>query len=161
MDKMCKDNKLKKKIIRAHTLKGEKSEVYKYFDQQHGPQQRYQVSDDFVIEFAIITFLAKLNKETRQVCDPRRVLAHMSLAQALYDTLENPAEPGIQLLRTMLQEYGENGFYKTEPAQRTNIKLALDDLMALTIRSAVVGVNVEKVECEVHNVSITKSRSVL
>ncbi len=37
MDKMCKDNQLNKKIIRAHTLKGEKSEGYKYFDRQHSP----------------------------------------------------------------------------------------------------------------------------
>jgi superfamily I DNA and/or RNA helicase len=54
----------------------------------------------------------------------------------MYDTLENSAEPGMRRLRTMLQEYGEHGFHNTESAQRTSIKLALNDLMALTIRSA-------------------------
>ena len=137
---LCKLNGLgSKKIIRAHSLKGEKSEVYKYYDELLPYEDRYQISDALVAEFATVAYLAELTEKNRRIRargDPRRVLAHMSLAQAMYDTLETETAPNLVNLRAGLQEYGIDGFAGTLSEQRTEIKLALNELMARTIASA-------------------------
>ena len=66
-----------KEIIRAHTLKDEKTEVYKYFDHQGQPQQRFQVSDAFVAQFTALDYLRSISLEhqaTRTRGDPCQIL---------------------------------------------------------------------------------------
>ncbi|KIM96281.1 hypothetical protein OIDMADRAFT_58618 [Oidiodendron maius Zn] len=128
-----------KVILRAHTLKAEKREVYRYFDPQGKPQKRFQVSDEFVAEFATLGLLNKLDmdyKATRARGDPRRVLVEMSVAQAMFNKLDNAETGPLVGLRCLLRDHGDNGFYDTDVATRTNIKLQLDDLMARTLQEA-------------------------
>ena len=138
LEALCTEYGLRKSIIRAYSLKGEKSQVYKYFDDQLGPQTRYAISDTFVTEFATVAYLAELNKSTQAIRDrgdPRRTLQDMSLSAAMYRTLEGSWHPNDRLLRANLKEYGQDGFHNTSPEQRLAIKLALNDLMAIPSRA--------------------------
>ena len=134
---MVEKNGLKKKIIRAHALKGEKSEVYKYYDQQGRQQNRYTVSEALFNEFTTVAHLARISQhvdERRSRGDPRRILAHMSLAQAMYDLLCK--SPQLQDLNAKLADYGRDGFRNTDKEHRQSIKEGLNTLLAATIQSA-------------------------
>ena len=67
--------------------------------------------------------------------NPRRVLTQLSLATAMYERLSNSTLASQEhKLHEMLQEYGQDGFLKTDGATITAIKLALNELMAATIK---------------------------
>jgi hypothetical protein len=128
-----------KSIIRAYTLKVEKTEVYQYFDTQGKPQERFQVTDSFVAELATLGFLNVLAtdyKTKRARGDPRRVLTDMSVAQAMFDKIRNAETGPLVILRSLLRDYGEHGFYDTDVATRTSIKLQLNDLLAEVLQEA-------------------------
>ena len=128
-------------VLRAHTLNGEKTEVYNYFDTQGQAQQRFQVSDTFVAQFSALTLLTSISlqyRATRARGDPRRVLRDMSLAAAMHRKILAAPETNIELrqLRAMLEKYGEVGFYDTDVAARTQIKLLLNQLLAETLQES-------------------------
>jgi hypothetical protein len=58
----------------------------------------------------------------------------MSLASAIYRKLQSTAIPNWRNLRAMLSEYGSDGYYGTNAATRTQIKLALNSLITETIQ---------------------------
>lgn len=128
-------------ILRAHTLKDEKTEVYNYFDTQGQAQQRFQVSDTFVAQFsalALLTSISLKHRTTRVRGDPRRVLRDMSVAAAMYRRILAATETDIDLwlLHSTLREYGKVGFYETKVATRTTIKLLLNQLLAETLQES-------------------------
>ena len=128
-----------KTILRAHTLDGEKSQVYRYYDKQGKPQERFEVSDAFVAELTAFDFLAELSKEHREVrsrSDPRRVLESMSIAAAVHKKLTEGKTKALRVLRGMLKDYGECGFHGTDRSKRTEIKLGLNTVLAEVINEA-------------------------
>jgi hypothetical protein len=134
---------LNKRIIRLHSLKGEKGHVYRYYSNpQDKPQQRFQIPDTLANEFAAIAYLHNLSQEhvtVRARGDPRRVLETMSLAQAMFDKLKSAESTGNQnwrILHDWMNEYSSDGFYGTELSRRTEIKIALNSLMAETLADA-------------------------
>jgi hypothetical protein len=69
MEKLCKDNKLNKKIISVHTLKSKKPRVYKYFDRQRGSRQSYPTEDRIRKKNSQALEHAALEERTRQKKD--------------------------------------------------------------------------------------------
>jgi RecA/RadA recombinase len=129
----------KKNILRAHTLKGEKSQVYRYFDKQGKAQERWAVSDSFVAEFAAFSFLEELSRahcEVRSRSDPRRVHESLSISAAMHKKITAGESQFYRKLRAMLKAYGEDGFHGTPTDQRTEIKVALNTVLAEVISEA-------------------------
>jgi hypothetical protein len=124
-----------KKVVRLHTVNSEKTEAYRYYDAPPQARHSFQASDEFVAEFAMLGYLTNITsgyQEARARGDPRRVLHDMSLAAAIHRTLESTDNPSLLDLRAMLQEYGR--FHNSDPVIRTQIKLGLSALLALTIQ---------------------------
>ncbi|RDW80673.1 hypothetical protein BP5796_05371 [Coleophoma crateriformis] len=144
MDRKCKELGLNKKIIRLHSLKSEKAGVYRRFaNDDNAPENRFQaVTDTMLAEIAAAQFLTDITGNyiaRRKAGDPRRVLEHMSLAQAMFDRMNSQADLGITTalrLRSMLRFYGKDGSRGTDGKTRTHIKEELNILMAETLQNA-------------------------
>ncbi|KIN08204.1 hypothetical protein OIDMADRAFT_48080 [Oidiodendron maius Zn] len=105
-----------KVIIRAYTLKAEKTEVYKYFDTQGDAQQRFAVSDEFVTQFATLRYLNDLAIKYDQVRaqgDPCCKLKDISLAEVIACKIIQVEDSPLQQLCTILDGYRQAGFSNT------------------------------------------------
>ncbi|RDL30684.1 uncharacterized protein BP5553_10029 [Venustampulla echinocandica] len=137
LDKLCKGHGLEKKILRGHTLKGEKNSMYKLFADPTRDEERYQIDNAFVAQLSTIAYLAKLSrnhKGKRAQSDPRHVLADMSIAEAMHDEIQS--DPELNPLRIKLEEYAQAGYHYATPNLRTLINLELDGLMTRVISCA-------------------------
>jgi hypothetical protein len=137
---MAKESGLgNKRIIRAHQLNSEQSEVFRCFKTQDAVPQGDQVSDQFLSEFANRAYfanLAKYHRDTHPSGDRRRVLVEMSLTQAMNNTLRTSCNPEIKALREKLEKCGKGRLPDKGSSSYTQMKSDLSKLMATTIREA-------------------------
>ncbi|TAQ88734.1 hypothetical protein B7494_g2949 [Chlorociboria aeruginascens] len=133
-ERLITRSKLKKKLIRLHSLPGEKSAVYPLYDKQEQLQDRY--TDVLLSQLSVEEYISTLSdnyKVVRARGDPRRVLTRLSLSHAMHQKLKLQSNNSIQALDELLDEYGLFGFNNTSSATRTKIKQGLNDLLAETL----------------------------
>lgn len=122
-------------IIRAHSLKSEKSTVF------HGKNNRKsrfkQVDDTILNEFLATAYTMRLGESheaRRKNGDPRRVLEDLSLAAAMVKYLdEHQHDLALRRLKRELDMAATQGM---EGLDREQIKMEVNDLMARTLRDA-------------------------
>jgi superfamily I DNA/RNA helicase len=92
LEKVLSRAGLQRKILRLHSLPGEKSAMYPLYNQQNKPKERYfdEEFDVMATQLALVAYLHKMSddyKAMRARGDPRRILDSMSLAGVMYRKL--------------------------------------------------------------------------
>lgn len=139
--KMYEDlpNEQHKRIIRVHSLKGEKAALMCHDKPDDGYHSRFgqPISDDLLHEFRAVAYVKTLQadyEDSRRRRDPRRILTEMSLSTAMWHLLQETrdSETSQQILLG-LQKYGSSA---SSIEETTELKLLLNELMAHTIQRA-------------------------
>ena len=152
------EEKLGLLILRLHSFPGEKKAIYTEFgdpklnDAPSRIDPEWIVSDATLAEYTLVTCLQDFGARCTAVLkhvDPRRVVLDLALSKATADYIKTSKSEAIQRLKTMLQAYAIDGL-NTDPAERTAIKLGLNDVMMEVVRKQMVIVATVAVSAKVN-----------